>query len=61
MARQLTLITPSRPWRLDEHTKEVGRRGVADARAALAAHHPDPERPDPRHLGSDRRAPRRAA
>ncbi len=24
-------------WRLDERTREVGRRGVAEARAALAA------------------------
>jgi hypothetical protein len=23
-------------WRLDEHTKEIGRRGLAEARAALA-------------------------
>jgi len=23
-------------WRLDEHTREVGRRGLAEARAALA-------------------------
>jgi hypothetical protein len=41
MARQLTLLTP-RPggraaWRLDERTRETGRKGVAEARAALAA------------------------
>jgi hypothetical protein len=24
-------------WRLDEHTRDVGRRGLAEARAALAA------------------------
>ncbi|MGH9279162.1 MAG: hypothetical protein ACRD12_13785 [Acidimicrobiales bacterium] len=24
-----------RPWRLDEHTREIGRRGVAQAREAL--------------------------
>ena len=38
MERQLTLITDETPtdWRLDEHTKEVGRQGLADARAALA-------------------------
>jgi hypothetical protein len=24
-------------WRVDEHTKEVGRRGVAQAQAALPA------------------------
>jgi len=23
-------------WRLDDHTREVGRRGLAEARAALA-------------------------
>jgi hypothetical protein len=37
--RQLALITddPSatRDWRLDDHTREVGRRGVAAARQAL--------------------------
>jgi hypothetical protein len=41
MARQLTLIEESgHPWQLDERTKEVGRRGLAEARAALAAHKP---------------------
>ncbi|HVM66994.1 MAG TPA: hypothetical protein VMU14_19155 [Acidimicrobiales bacterium] len=24
-------------WRIDDHTREVGRRGIAEARAALAA------------------------
>jgi hypothetical protein len=24
-------------WRLDDHTREVGRRGIAEARARLAA------------------------
>ena len=24
-------------WRIDEHTREVGRRGLAEARKALAA------------------------
>jgi hypothetical protein len=38
MKRQLTLIENKRPdWRLDERTREVGRRGLAQARAALAA------------------------
>ena len=33
---QLRLIDPAPPaWRLDEHTREVGRLGVAAARAAL--------------------------
>ena len=40
MARQLTLIPASNDWRLDPKTKETGRRGVASARAALAAHRP---------------------
>jgi hypothetical protein len=32
---QLTLIDTPRSWRLDEHTREVGREGIARARAAL--------------------------
>jgi hypothetical protein len=40
MERQLTLIDPQRTWRLDERTRQIGRRGVAEARAALAAHRP---------------------
>ena len=40
MARQLTLIPASKGWQLDRQTKESGRRGVAAARAALAAHRP---------------------
>jgi len=36
MARQLTLISSTEiDWRLDERTKELGRRGISDARAAL--------------------------
>ena len=36
MARQLVLIDPRIPdWRLDEHTKELGRHGIAEARRAL--------------------------
>lgn len=38
--KQLVLIEEQReesdPWRLDEHTKQVGRRGVQSARKALA-------------------------
>ncbi len=35
---QLRLIDPREvSWRLDEHTKAVGRQGIARARAALAA------------------------
>jgi len=42
MERQLTLLRVKRnrvernDWRLDERTKEIGRRGLADARQALA-------------------------
>ena len=41
MARQLTLLERQPDWRLDERTKEIGKRGIAAARAALAAHRPD--------------------
>ena len=37
MARQLTLLDTPPAWRIDEATREVGRRGVADARASLQA------------------------
>ena len=37
MERQLTLITSNPKWRLDERTCEIGRKGIAAARAALAA------------------------
>ncbi len=36
MSQQLLLLDEDTPWRLDPHTREIGRRGVADARAALA-------------------------
>lgn len=37
--RQLILISdePARDWRLDEHTRQVGRAGIAAAREALRA------------------------
>jgi hypothetical protein len=36
MNEQLILLRPAeRPWRLDDHTREIGRRGVEEARAAL--------------------------
>jgi hypothetical protein len=36
MARQLVLISPSEiDWQLDQITREVGRRGICEARAAL--------------------------
>lgn len=47
MERQLTLMETPKPWRLNERTREIGRRGIAEARAALAQHRPDPE--DRRH------------
>ncbi len=56
MARQLVLIDENEPeWRLDEHTVAVGRRGVAAARAILAAapRHDDAE---PMAHGPSRRA-----
>jgi hypothetical protein len=36
MERQLHLLEPPEPdWHLDEATKEIGRKGVAEARQAL--------------------------
>jgi hypothetical protein len=36
MDRQLALLDgPPRVWRLDDETRQRGRRGVADARLAL--------------------------
>lgn len=35
MERQLVLIEEPRDWQLDEHTREIGRAGVAKAREAL--------------------------
>lgn len=36
MQEQLLLVrSEDQSWRLDEHTREVGRQGVRDARAAL--------------------------
>jgi hypothetical protein len=37
MAHQLTLIELAPSWRLDDATREAGRRGVAEARATLQA------------------------
>lgn len=37
MARQLTLLDTPPAWRIDEITREVGRRGIAAARASLQA------------------------
>jgi hypothetical protein len=53
--KQPSLPEPTVEWRLDEHTRQVGRRGIAAARALLAEHAPAP-RP-----GSDPDGARRAA
>lgn len=39
MAKQLSLLAPERQndWQLDEHTREIGRLGVARAKAVLAS------------------------
>ncbi|HEY4378353.1 MAG TPA: hypothetical protein VGM93_14405 [Acidimicrobiales bacterium] len=50
MARQLTLMDRPAGWRLDEQTKEIGRRGIAEARAALAAVAEQPPAHDPTDL-----------
>jgi hypothetical protein len=42
MDKQLTLLQAPTPWKLDQRTRELGLRGVAEARAVLRAHrHPD--------------------
>ncbi len=52
MNEQLLLLRPDeRPWRLDDHTRHVGREGVEQARAALrqvAAAKAPATRPSPR-------------
>ncbi|MGI8776805.1 MAG: hypothetical protein ACR2LJ_05335 [Acidimicrobiales bacterium] len=36
MEQQLTLVdTDERAWELDDHTREIGRRGLEQARRAL--------------------------
>jgi hypothetical protein len=35
MATQLVLLETSPDWKLDRETREVGRKGLAEARAAL--------------------------
>ena len=52
---QLRLLSGGSPkfsglpdWLLDDRTRQVGRRGVAEARAMLEqAHVPEPKRPAP--------------
>ena len=41
MARQLQLLEQAPEWRLDDETRAVGRKGLAAARAALAAARPE--------------------
>jgi hypothetical protein len=57
MTRQLVLMleTGADDWPLDSHTREVGRRGLADARRALARASSRPAEP-----GSGRREIERA-
>ena len=43
MERQLTLMETPKPWRLSDRTREIGRKGIAEARAALAQHRPQPD------------------
>lgn len=40
-------VADQRTWRLDEHTKKVGRNGIAAARAALAGSRPRYDHDDP--------------
>jgi hypothetical protein len=51
MKRQLVLLEDtSAVWRLDEHTREVGRQGIAKAREALRrAENADAEAPADAH------------
>ncbi|MFP5326282.1 MAG: hypothetical protein ACLGHT_02230 [Acidimicrobiia bacterium] len=35
MERQLVLVEADRSWKLDEETREAGRRGIAKAREVL--------------------------
>ena len=37
MERQLSLLDTPPQWKLDAATRELGRKGVADARASLRA------------------------
>jgi hypothetical protein len=51
MSLQLVLIDDTeRDWRLDDHTRELGLRGIAAARDVLRAH---PRRADDDHARRD--------
>ncbi|HUF31827.1 MAG TPA: hypothetical protein VMN58_01310 [Acidimicrobiales bacterium] len=39
MENQLTLVDAPRAWKLDRRTREIGRKGVAEAREALRQAH----------------------
>lgn len=61
---QLTLIETPRSWKLDERTREVGREGIARARAALREglhdHHSASGAPPPGRRSTANRRPRAA-
>jgi hypothetical protein len=62
MERQLVLLETPVDWRLDERTREIGRRGVASARAALRSTRTDGDDPDDgQHRGRPSRNHRSAA
>jgi hypothetical protein len=49
MARQLKLLDTPPTWRLDEATRALGRKGIAEARARLreaVAGQPPTDQPD---------------
>lgn len=50
MEKQLTLVDTPKAWKLDRRTREIGRKGVADARAALR------RAGSGQHAGSDQHA-----
>lgn len=62
MARQLSLLQPPRrTWRLDDATRETGRRGVAEARATLRAALAKAEHEEPRPVGREHPSHKRSA
>jgi hypothetical protein len=56
---QLVLVDTPRTWRLDDHTREVGREGLARARAALRDGLRRRPAPDPPAHPHPRPGPRR--
>lgn len=62
MARQLSLLeSPRRTWRLDDATREAGRRGVAEARATLRAALVKAAHDEPRSAGREHPSHKRSA